>query len=163
MTSEEINLKWFEIERSYNGANFEKIGVVNAHSTSGINSYDFRDENFLDGYIYYRLKMVDVDGKFSRSFVVRVYCGTGASSGLTVSPNPVNNEFLFGAVFDKAGQIIIRIIDANAAVVKTIKKQVNAGFNSFQIDRLENISEGVYFLEVIQDKQVRKTKLIKEK
>ena len=163
VTSEEINLKWFEIERSYNGANFEKIGVVNAHSTSGINSYDFRDENFLDGYIYYRLKMVDVDGKFSRSFVVRVYCGTGASSGLTVSPNPVNNEFLFGAVFDKAGQIIIRIIDANAAVVKTIKKQVNAGFNSFQIDRLENISEGVYFLEVIQDKQVRKTKLIKEK
>ena len=162
VTSNEVNLKVFEIERSYDGANFVKIGTVNAYMTQGTNNYNFKDDSFLDGYIYYRLKMVDVDGKFSRSLIVRIYSGTKTSNGLTVSPNPFANEFLFAAAFEQAGMITIRIIDTKGAVVKTIKKQVDAGFNSFQIDKLGNIGKGVYFLEVIQDNNVRKTKLIKE-
>ena len=162
ITSNEISLKFFEIERSYDGVNFEKIGSTSAHMTAGFNNYDFKDDNFLDGYIFYRLKMVDADGKFSRSNIVRVYSGTKNSKELTVSPNPFTNEFLFGAVFDHAGKITIRIIDGKGIVVKTIKKTVESGFNSFQLAKLENISKGIYFLEVIQDSNSRKIKLIKE-
>ena len=140
----------------------EKIGNTSAHMTAGFNNYDFKDDNFLDGYIFYRLKMVDADGKFSRSNIIRVYSGTKNSKELTVSPNPFTNEFLFGAVFDHAGKITIRIIDGKGIVVKTIKKTVESGFNSFQLAKLENISKGIYFLEVIQDSNSRKIKLIKE-
>ncbi len=162
VTANEINLKNFEIERSYDGANFIKIGTVDARTINGNDAYTFNDDNYLDGYVYYRLKIIDTDGKFSRSFIVRVYSGTATSNELTISPNPFINDFLLGAVFNQKGKITIRIIDAKGAVVKTVNKQVESGFNSFQIDKLGNLIKGVYFLEVIQDNFVRKTKLIKE-
>ena len=161
-TSNEVNLKIFEIERSYDGTNFIKIGTVNANTIQGVNNYNYKDDNFLDGYIYYRLKMIDIDGNFSRSFIVRVYSGTNSSNELTISPNPFHNEFLVGASFAQTGKITLRIVDVTGKVIRTIKKQVNAGFNSFQINKLENLSKGIYFLEVIQDNDTRKAKLIKE-
>lgn len=162
VTTNEVNLMNFEIERSYDGANFDKIGTINARMTTGLNNYDFKDDNFLDGYIFYRIKMVDTDGKFSRSLVIRVFSGTNTSKELTISPNPFKSEFLFGAVFNHAGKITVKIIDGKGTVVKIINRQVETGFNSFNIDKLENISKGIYFLEVIQDNIIRKTKLIKE-
>ena len=161
LTSEEINLRNFEIQRSYDGANFATIGSVNAATGSGANSYQYRDDNFLDGYVYYRLKMLDKDDKFAYSFIVRIYTGTKTNSDLTISPDPFKNQFLFGAVFTEAGKITIRIIDSKGAVVKIVKSQVNIGFNSLQIDKLDNLSNGVYYLELIQDESVRRTKLIK--
>ena len=161
-TSEELNLKNFEIERSYDGINFQSIGSVNPHTGSTSGSYEFRDDNFLDGDIYYRLKMVDKDDNFAHSFIVHIYTGTKANTDLIISPNPFKNNFLFGAVFTNAGKVTIRIIDTKGTVVKVIKKQVNIGFNSFMIDKLENISKGVYFLELIQGTDIRKAKLIKQ-
>ena len=158
---EEINLRNFEVQRSYDGSNFEVIGSVNALNGSGTNAYQFRDDNFLDGYVYYRLKMLDKDDKFAYSFIVRIYTGTKANSDITISPNPFKNKFLFGAVFKDAGNITIRIMDAKGAVVKLIKSQVNIGFNSLQVDKLDNLSKGVYYLEVLQGDDVRRTKLIK--
>ena len=162
VTNNEVNVRNFEIERSYDGANFDRIGSTNARGGQSGNRYEFSDNSFLDGYIYYRLKMIDNDGKFSRSLVVRVYNGHKGSNSITISPNPFKSEFLFGAVFSKSGNITLRIIDAKGTVVRTIKQQVNAGFNSFQVDKLDNQSKGVYFFEVVQDNEVRKTKLIKE-
>lgn len=162
-TSDEVNMKNFVIERSYDGANFEAIGTVNARMTSGINNYSYTDDNFLDGYIYYRLRINDIDGKYANSFIVRVFSGSKGSSELTISPNPFSNEFLFGAVFNETGKVTMRIIDAKGAVVRTIKTNVNKGFNSFQVNKLDNLSKGVYFLEVIQNGETRKTKLLKDK
>jgi glucose/arabinose dehydrogenase len=162
VTANEVNLKNFEIERSYDGSGFVKIASINARMTTGNNNYSFTDDSFLDGYIYYRLKIIDIDGKFSNSYIVRVYSGSKAGYELTISPNPFKNEFLFGAVFSNTGKITIRIIDAKGATVKIIKKQVEKGFNSFQIDKLGNLSKGIYFLEVEQDGDVRKIKLIRD-
>ena len=162
ITSDEINLRNFEIERSYDGVNFQKIGTENARTTAGIHSYEFRDDNFLDGYIYYRLRMVDNDNKFSYSFIVRVFSGTKTNNEITISPNPFKNDFLLGASFKEGGNVTIRIIDAKGAVVKVIKENVNPGFNSFTIDKLGNLGKGVYFLELIQGTETRKSKLIKD-
>ena len=160
-TSEEINLKHFEVQRSYDGANFESIGTIPALTATGLNNYDLTDDSFLDGYIYYRLKMVDIDGKFSYSFVVRVYSGTKTNSGLTVSPNPFKEEFLFAARFKQAGKISLRFIDTKGAVIKLYNKKVMTGLNSFTIDKLGSLAAGVYILEVKQGNETRKTKIIK--
>ena len=41
-TSEELNLKNFEVLRSYDGVNFESIGSVPAKMYAGLNKYDFK-------------------------------------------------------------------------------------------------------------------------
>ena len=161
-TFEEINLRNFEIERSYDGVNFTSIGSVNARNGSAANAYQYTDASFLDGYIYYRLRMVDIDDKFAYSLIVRVFTGSEITNDITISPNPFKNEFLLGALFKQTGTATIRIIDTKGTVIKTINQQVNAGFNGFTIDNLENISNGVYFLELIEGAEIRKTKLIKK-
>lgn len=160
-TSEEKELKNFEIQRSYNGRDFESIGSVEALSAPGTNHYEFKDNSFLDGYVYYRLKMNDKDGKFSNSFIVRVLSGTNTNDDLTVSPNPFKNEFLFAAGFNKAGKISLRFTDSKGAVVKTLNKTVVKGFNSFMIEETNELPAGFYFLEVKQGNENRKTKIIK--
>lgn len=68
-TSSEINAVYFEIQRSADGINFTGVGNKNA---SG-NSADTKIYQYTDpignstGNIYYRLKTVDVDGKFTYS------------------------------------------------------------------------------------------------
>ncbi len=161
ITSEEINLKNFEVQRSYDGINFETIGSVASKMITGVNNYDFKDESFLDGYIYYRLKMNDIDAKFAYSFIVRVFSGTKTSNELTVSPNPFKNDFLFAAKFKQAGKITISFIDTKGAVVRSINKKVAVGLNSFTIDKLESLGGGVYIMEVKQENEIRKVKIIK--
>lgn len=161
-TSSERELKYFEIERSYDGRNFTAIGTVAARNASGtVNDYAFDDNNFLDGYIYYRLKMTDLDGKFSYSFIVRVFSGSKADPGITISPNPFKNEFLYAMQFKQDGKAIFRFIDIKGTVVKTFSRKVEKGFNSFNIDKLESLPSGVYYLEMQQGNETRKTKIIK--
>lgn len=160
-TSEEVNLRNFEIQRSYDGVNFEGIGTVPAKMSSTINNYDFKDDRFLDGYVYYRLKMIDADGKFAYSFIVRVFTGTKQNNEITVSPNPFKTEFFFAASFKQAGKATMRFIDTKGAVVMTVNKLVDAGFNSFVVDKLGKLSSGVYILEIKHGNETRKIKVIK--
>ncbi len=161
ITAEELNLKNFEIERSYDGVHFEKIGTVEAKTSSASNNYLFEDKHFPDGYIYYRLKMLDIDGKFAYSFIVRIFSGKNPNSELTISPNPFKNEFLFAASFKEPGMISMRFTDSKGSQVKFMQKKVNSGFNTLNVDKLESLIPGIYILEVIQGNEIRKAKLIK--
>ncbi|HEU4633650.1 MAG TPA: T9SS type A sorting domain-containing protein [Flavisolibacter sp.] len=62
----EENLSGYEIERSHDGRSFSKIGFVGASSQK---SYSYTDSRPLTSG-YYRIKSVDVDGKFMYSIVV---------------------------------------------------------------------------------------------
>ena len=67
-TASEQNSQSFVIERSSDGNRFTAIGTVAAsHSSNSNKLYSFRDELPLNGANFYRLKMVDVDAKFSYS------------------------------------------------------------------------------------------------
>jgi glucose/arabinose dehydrogenase len=161
-TESEINMAYFQVERSDNGMDFESIGRVNAGRTITSASYEWRDENHPAGYNYYRLKMVNVDGTYKYSFTVRVYTGRYKGNEILISPNPVHHSFLMGANFNQSGKAFIRIIDLNGQVVKTQTTDMKAGFNSFTIDKLEGLRAGIYVVEVIQNKERRKAKMVKE-
>src|SRR5688500_6023405 len=87
----EIELSSFKyiVQKSDDGKNFTDIGDIKAagNSTKSI-KYSFADINFNGGVSYFRLKQVDVDGKFEYSRVV--YVNNKKSLGLvkSVAPNP---------------------------------------------------------------------------
>ncbi len=71
ITASEINNSHFEIQRSYDGFNFEKIGSINGHGTSFDNhEYEYIDDSFTSSLCYYRLKQYDYDGTFTLSNVI---------------------------------------------------------------------------------------------
>ena len=162
VTETEINLSYFIVERSYDGVNFTSIGRVNALRAPGLGAYEWRDADHLSGYNYYRLRSVDIGNVSKFSFIVRVYSGDFSGHNILVSPNPVSgNSFIVGGHFTQSEKITIRVVDMNGRVIKTQTEQTRMGFNSFKIDLAGNLSSGVYIIELIEENEIRKTKLIK--
>lgn len=70
-TANEANTDYFIIERSVNGLSYSNDGTINAmNSPSTIHNYQYQVKNTVNGLNYFRLKMVDQDGKFTTSNVL---------------------------------------------------------------------------------------------
>ena len=91
-TASEANSAYFDVERSFDGATFTKVGQVAAKGTSLVASaYAFTDAGVAaraTGPVYYRLKQVDLDGKTAYSPVRTVSFTKTASLALSLYPNP---------------------------------------------------------------------------
>lgn len=75
-TSSEINTSYFELQRGSDGINFNKLATIPTHNNISVNNYSFVDQQPLPTN-YYRLKMVDIDGKFTYSGILKInFTGT---------------------------------------------------------------------------------------
>ena len=92
-TTSETNASHFEIERSVDARSFNKVTSVSAAVDSRVlTQYSFRDEAVPAGSYYYRLKQVDLDGKFDYSRIVNVkISGTRL---VNIHPNPVTDKLI---------------------------------------------------------------------
>jgi len=64
-TAEEINSSYFELQRSNNGSDWSTIAnITAAGNTTLTHSYSYTDKNISGNLVYYRIKQVDIDGKF---------------------------------------------------------------------------------------------------
>ncbi|MEE9438777.1 MAG: hypothetical protein V3V14_07225, partial [Saprospiraceae bacterium] len=97
-----VNLKWttevevatekFVIERSGRNRLFESIGFVDAESNGNIKTdYSFIDNNPMLGNNYYRLRIVDIDGRYDYSNI-RFIDIDSENSILNVFPNPAKSK-----------------------------------------------------------------------
>jgi hypothetical protein len=124
-TSQEKNSSHFTIEKSLDGKDFSDAGIVFSMGNSEQpQQYSFTDELRAgeNGIIYYRLKMVDVDGNSQHSAIKVVRIGEEkANVSILVYPNPVSNELrvtLPAAWHDK--KVTIDIITASGVLVKRL-------------------------------------------
>lgn len=91
LTTRESALSHFEIERSENGISFTRLDRVAAVG-AGSGVYTFMDPHPIAGLHYYRLKMVDQDGRYKISPVVKIANAVVESSEMTLYPNPVRGN-----------------------------------------------------------------------
>ncbi|MEK7255363.1 MAG: PQQ-dependent sugar dehydrogenase, partial [Bacteroidota bacterium] len=72
-TASEVDVSHFVVEKSGTEKAFHDLGTVPALGTkNGQRNYQFTDPSPTPGDNFYRLKMVDVDGKFSHSNIINV-------------------------------------------------------------------------------------------
>ena len=145
------NTSYYETERSTDGRNFIKIGVVLSGRTTSA-SYSFNDPNPMIGTNFYRLKIFNTDGSFSYSKVVAIKMDD-AIKGLQLFPNPVNNILYVQASGNE--MTTVQILDVVGRVVRQSKVQLN-GSTGFNID-VQELSKGKYYL-VVQYKLNREVK-----
>ncbi|MFZ4057815.1 MAG: T9SS type A sorting domain-containing protein [Ferruginibacter sp.] len=86
-TANEQNVSHFEIERSIDGIAFELMNNIAAKNQPS-NSYTFIDNRINNAAkkYYYRVKQIDVDGKFKYSPIALIHQNTTTS--LSIYPNP---------------------------------------------------------------------------
>jgi len=162
-TASEQQTAHFEIERSLNGTTFENIGTVAAagNSTTAID-YDYTDNqagNQAAMVIYYRLKIVDIDGNFKYSDIINVSLASIAGK-VAVTPNPTDKVAKVTMTASNAGVAKWNIADNSGRVVLQGNNQVQTGNNNFNIN-VENLAAGLYYLNVSGPGISQKVKLQK--
>lgn len=150
VSSNEINAKQYEVERSENGIDFVKISTVAAkNSGQMVTDYSFIDNlvNYNKTLIYYKLKMLDKDGRFTYSSVIRLNINDSRNS-LSIYPNPARNDLSVSFKSEIIGQTLIKIIDKTGRILLTSKIPVVKGNNTVRLPDIGVLPSGSYILEV---------------
>jgi hypothetical protein len=135
-TAWEQGTSHFEVERSMDASRFTRIGTVKAAGNSDkLRSYEFMDEAPPQGIVYYRLRMVDADGKFSYSSIVRVRID--GRSSVTIGPNPTGGLATMVLPASWTGTYECRILSASGAVVYR-QTGLRAGSHTLDLSRFAN-------------------------
>lgn len=149
ITATETETDYFELERGFDGINFEGIILVAAagNSTSE-NYYNWIDENPLSGINYYRLKLWNLDGTFEYSDVIALEV-SGQTTVATFYPNPTTGRVTYAfEELSNADNLEIEIFDAIGKRVSRIDEISRSGLNTIEID-LSDFSAGTYNIRVL--------------
>lgn len=159
-TSTEQNSDYFEVQKSADGANFARIGQVEAAGTSlQARSYDFQDDQPYMGVSYYRLKMVDRDGSFTYSNIVAI--AIKLDDSIAVYPVPAESSLTIVYDSNNTGTVTVNVVDAIGQLLVTRTEGVVQGFNNFQLD-ISQLPVGAYFINVVDDNGLKVRPFIKK-
>ena len=140
-TESEIDAKEFIVERA-EGTEFRSAGTIPSNGNSSTKkSYSFSDKNENVGNTYYRLKNVDLNGKFTYS-QIRTVKGYGVTDDVTVFPNPArsNSKISLNGV---AANSSIQLIDFSGKVLRNINSNT---VNSLDLSGVKN---GTYLIRIV--------------
>jgi len=144
-TSQENNSDHFGIERAKDGTHWQTLGTVAAAGFSSIPvNYSFTDQSPSDNVNYYRLQMVDKDGKYKYS-PIKVVNGTEVK-GLRVFPNPANSFVNVTLGSDIGAGTTIRLINQFGQALYERKLDHAAG-TTFTIP-VSGYAQGNYIIQI---------------
>jgi hypothetical protein len=93
-TTREDQNEGFEVQKSIDAINFNKVGYVEGNANTRLQSfYEFSDTGIKSGQtFYYRLKQIDLDGSYEYSRIIAVKSVSGGDK-LFAYPNPAKGIF----------------------------------------------------------------------
>jgi hypothetical protein len=115
-TSEETGAFRYELERSFDAANWNTISYITAAgNSSNLNNYSYTDRSMGSKTAYYRVKQVDNDGKYAYTAVRSIQSDAGAAGIKLVS---MQNRLVLQFPQEVKNGVTVRIISYNGQVVK---------------------------------------------
>lgn len=151
----ETSFKEFEIERSTDGVSFYKIAAIQGRNLA---TYSFTDENLPSAsVVYYRLKMIDIDGKYNYSKVASIRLNNNFSNAV-VAPNPVTSgELKIKLKNELTGNSNLQIFDFTGRIIKSdvINKK-----STIITQNISKLPAGRYFVKITNDTEVINTSFV---
>ena len=144
-TTNEVNTKLFVVERSTDGINWNTITTVKTNNLITLNNYRATDANPVSGVNYYRLQMVDIDGKYTYSNTVVVKVSSNEFS-FNLYPNPSAGKvfFYFSNPSFKVSEV--RVLNyLGTTVYNSQNPQIQNGLD------VSNFAKGIYFVQVLEE------------
>ena len=152
-TANEVNAKYFIIQRSMDGVHFSDIGTQFAFNKI-LNNYTFKND--ISGIIYqtenlyYRLQEIDNDNKTYYSITCKIKVDNIINS-IAVSPNPTtdtNIHVYINLMNDK--NLKINILDNTGKIVMVKEKKGIKGVNHYAFTK-GDLASGIYFIKVSEN------------
>ncbi|MFK7920828.1 MAG: T9SS type A sorting domain-containing protein [Bacteroidia bacterium] len=158
-TANETNNSHFEVERAFEGSDFEVIGQLEGIGTSNEQTtYGFVDQDIVrlgERKIIYRIKQVDLDGQYSLS--PQAELNLNDLSGLLISayPNAFQEQLnvLYRSLEEE--EVVLSIVNLQGQEIWTARNKATSG--SYQVNT-QTWPAGIYYLSLFtgSDKQVMK-------
>ncbi len=153
VTTGESYLDRMEIERSINGTDFSFVAgcLTAAKGYKDVNAARFFSE---DKNLFYRLKIVDEQGNFSYSEVVKVTLNKQASFVTGIRPLFAEGKIAVSIHAQQQGAVTLRLSGVSGQLIKTTQVNVNNGNSTQYMDGLHALTPGLYVLQVVYGRQV---------
>jgi len=149
-TMNEENFSHYEIEQSTDGRQYTVIGTIPA---TGSNYYQFLT-SAASSRNYYRLKMVDIDGRFIYSHII-ILLGKQEQRSVQVYPNPSTMFVIISSRYT-----IRQLVVINAAG-NTVLIIAGSGRNTETIP-VQALPPGMYLVQVKTEAGTEQQKLLKK-
>ena len=147
------------LERSADARNFTQIYTTNATALRCAQPFDYTDAQPLAGINYYRLKMVDADGKITYSNTIALINASKGFELLSIAPNPVTKGiFKLNATAARQTKTEVVISDMQGRVVNRQTIILVAGYNSVDMN-VDQLAPGTYNISSITAEE--KTRVIR--
>lgn len=166
VTATETNNYGFDVQRSTDEKNFQRIGFVAGNgTTTAQHSYKFADRDLTAGTYYYRLKQMDTDGTITLSEIVRAdLAGVVREYALMQNyPNPFNPTTTIAFSLKDDGFVKLRLFNMlGQQVAELVNGQLKAGAHTTILDA-RTLSSGTYLyvLEVNGFRAQKRLQIIK--
>jgi len=153
--SEELNVREYQVERSENGSYFTTVGLAAA---KGKSLYTFTNYNVPTGNIYFRIKSVDIDGRFKYSGILKLSGSNSFSNELKVYPMPATDVVTVQhSRLGKNSKIMVTSADGH--IIKVVTPREGASHTPVSINEM---APGMYFIRLDNGKgDIQSTKMVK--
>ncbi len=146
-TASEINTRHFEVERSFDGINFERIGIIHSKGDSEIiQNYSVIDAVPNMGSNYYRLKIVDFDGYYEYSRMREM--SFEQNRKLKIYPNPVNEQLHIQGDNSLNEEGVFEVFNTTGQRIYVGKYIFIHGRLKISIDEINAHAPGTYFIRI---------------
>jgi hypothetical protein len=145
--STEAVVKTYEVEYSTDGIHFTKVGeVMGKNQSSASFNYSYTDKiNNNNTRVYYRIKTVDIDGRYEYSIVVPVDQQINKAK-IFLYPNPARESFRIRLASATNGVVQVNIFDQGGRLMRTEKVTL---VNATEISqRTDGLPAGNYMISV---------------
>jgi hypothetical protein len=155
-TGDAVSFNKFELQRSKDGSPFAAIAKL--PYIRDRNSYQYLDKGTGNGDLFYRLKMIDIDGHSTYSSIISAWVNCSVPNTFSVYPNPLKaNAYLSTDKMIRQ----IDLISLGGQVVWSCVPSQQTGTIPLTFDK--TVSKGVYILKAIAtDGTVRQVSVLKE-
>jgi len=148
-TANEINNNGFELEHSSDGVSFSLVTFVPSKANNGSSTntltYNYTDALPFAGNNYYRLKQIDVDGRYVYSPIVLIKAIVSAKFDIvSIYPNPVVGSNINLALTSSVNDnVTVVVTDVMGKLVVQKSAQINIGDNVIALD-VSQLATGNY-------------------
>lgn len=163
-TASELNLSHIIVERGIDGISFKELVTLSAKGTgSNGASYSTKDNQPYSGYNYYRLKLIDINGSFTYSPIIKLKAADKDFIVMQLYPNPVNDLLRIEMQSGKSQDITISVFDFTGKLFSTNTTKLKSGLNNTTIP-FKKAAAGIYILQFVntQDGNLMSIKVVKQ-
>ena len=155
------SVRYFDIQRSFDGISFTTIGRVDPHNAEIENlNYGFVDNENLSRTIYYRIRMMTNNNSIQYSSIIKMDLRSLAVNGIKVLPNPVRDVMQLQISSSADSKVRVDIFDQNGKMVITERTFVQRGNTTMTIEDLSNYPRGVYMVLVTLGEEIFREKVL---